>query len=324
MEGEIKYRNIDTTIYESKRSLNDLLIDALNEKDESYLVGIMLELTQAYSNKLMKDPCKNREIGKPTRNNTPPAPEKSTLEELLSLDEALIADFRLGKKMDTGKFKKGLRDVCVRITAQSNLDATGNNPIQVRYLEFVGRDAGNNPGGILNTSCMKVFYTNLKEKLKDTNVDTIIYLANGALEAACIAKAVKTSAELIPVRYSHYRKHDAAPRIPSYMSLEDLQRAVKGKSVLIIDDDIDTGRSMAMIITEMRRFEPKELYFGAAYTYGLNKMRGGELSRWLFSISHASTEIFHVPIKTEIPDDILLPSAFKQVYFKGPGLFKYR
>ncbi len=290
MKGTIKYRRDNYG-----RSFDGILTCALQEKRGAYLVGQMLDITQLYLNQIMVPVLS--ESRKEVKN---PAAGQKTLEKLLSLDETVVAAFRAGRPMDIKKFWVDLAKISYSLNRETGFIAQLNP--QSRYLE--------EDTPVLNAYCMRVLYKNLREKLNDINIDTIIYIANGGLEAALLVKMVKPAAKLIPLRYSQYRLRDNSPNIPNCMSLSEFYASIENKSILIIDDDIDTGCSMSKITHWIEKLKPKELYFGAAYTQSL---RTEELSEYLSDLARKSEEIFH--------DTIVNRQIFEGR--KGPGLYKF-
>jgi hypoxanthine phosphoribosyltransferase len=267
---------------ENEHTLSGILKTALRECSKGRLSDELLDITQLYLTKLI-EPDKvgiydsddtASEFRKPTENGT--ENERATLEKLLSTDERVVTAFRLDRPLYFNPIRKTLRDVSRELKSKSSCAKPHD-----RYLETtLGKDAGH---------YLDVFYESAREKLGKVNIDVIIYVAHGALEPALLLKELKPDAELLPVRYSHYRAGDSEPKLPRYMTLDEFGGKIKGKSVIVIDDDIDSGRTIAKVVDWVNDFGPKRLYFGAPLAkrlkYYQQDYNTKEIARW-------STEIF--------------------------------
>jgi hypoxanthine phosphoribosyltransferase len=87
---------------------------------------------------------------------------------------------------------------------------------------------------------------------------TVVAIVNGAVFfTADLLRRLKTPVRLDCLRVSSYRnstRPETTPRI-----LDALQIDLEGRHVLLIDDILDTGRTLSVVIEEMRKRKPASL-----------------------------------------------------------------
>lgn len=87
---------------------------------------------------------------------------------------------------------------------------------------------------------------------------TVVAIVNGAIFfTADLLRRLKVPIRLDCLRVSSYRhstRPETAPRI-----LDALQIDIEGRHVLLIDDILDTGRTLAVVVDELRKRKPASL-----------------------------------------------------------------
>jgi len=81
------------------------------------------------------------------------------------------------------------------------------------------------------------------EQIKD--IDTIVSVATGAFEPACLLAEMLEVDNLQHIRYSRLKKYDSAPK--------EIEPKNFGKRVLVIDDFCASGESLAMVATDVKK-----------------------------------------------------------------------
>ncbi len=222
--------------------LEKILREASKDKDPARLAGRVLDITQLYFDKLLPDKSSSDYKPKPS--------DKETMETLLSIGAKLIPTVTKKRDMDLKGIRQGLRDI-----SKGLLTRDINRGPNSRYLDqMLGED---------KERFVEAFYATAKKALSGVKIDTIVYIASGGLEPALLIKDIKPNAELVPLRYSNYKRGDYTPMPPGYMTESDLSKKIHGKRVIIIDDDIDSGRSMIVTLQRISKFNPSKLYCGA-------------------------------------------------------------
>lgn len=87
---------------------------------------------------------------------------------------------------------------------------------------------------------------------------TVVAIVNGAIFfTADLLRRLKSPVRLDCLRVSSYRnstRPETSPRI-----LDSLQIDLEGRHVLLIDDILDTGRTLSVVVDEMRKRRPATL-----------------------------------------------------------------
>ncbi len=222
-------------------TLEKILQEALKEKSRSKLADQMLDATQLYFDSLIYSK-KTSDAVKST--------EKRALETLLSINEKLVSTDLNETHTDLRNIKQEIKDIYDELKNRKITEIPSG-----RYLDETLVEQ--------KPTFMKAFYKLAEETLKGVKIDTIVYIASGGLEASLLVKKVKPNAELVPIRYSHYKRGDEYPITPRYISKSDFDTKIRGKNVIVIDDDIDSAESMVKVLKKVLKFNPAKLYCGA-------------------------------------------------------------
>ncbi len=223
------------------RTLDVILKEVYKEKYAFKVAGELLDATQLYFDSIT-DP---QEHFVPSHSAYPL--QRQTLERLLQINGALIESEMCSRKLSLNRIKKEVREMSVEIlkskTYQTPHDRYLDQHLESRKIDYIKR-----------------FYGMFTELFKDREIDTIVYIASGGLEAALVLKIARPGTTLLPIRYSRFRSSDDAPLLPSYVSDEEVRSIIEGKSVIVVDDDIDRGVSMCKVLKRIGEFSPKKVY----------------------------------------------------------------
>jgi len=97
---------------------------------------------------------------------------------------------------------------------------------------------------------------------KIPGVDMVVAVASGGFEPAYLAMNILGVDEFLPIRYSHVSRHDLGVKTPA-LAPENYAAAIKGKSVLLVDDVILSGRSILQCMDYALQHDPKGLYISS-------------------------------------------------------------
>ena len=245
-------------------SIKKLLASILeSEADDSISSSKMLDITQLYLSRLFKhDDIDN------TQKSLSDKEERYTLERLLEIDRDLVVAKRIGYTAQIHNDKSILNEIKSELESKS----IPNMYPHRRYIDGVVARIGVDKH-------LRTFYEDAKKVLNRTKIDTIVYIAQGGLEPALLVKKIKPNAEIVPVRYSTYYNLDSAPILLNYMDVNELSKKITGKSVILVDDDIDSGGSMTDMVEWTAGMNPKNLYFGSPVSSDLKSHINSRLRR---------------------------------------------
>lgn len=107
------------------------------------------------------------------------------------------------------------------------------------------------------------FRDTLIAKLKSSPVDTIIGIRFGGSELPHLVKKYIPGADIVKVRVSNYSDADQELSIP------ELRK--DAENVLILDDNILTGRTLQLLIAALKQTSIKRAYFGCVSYSGMKR-----------------------------------------------------
>lgn len=81
-------------------------------------------------------------------------------------------------------------------------------------------------------------------------------LTGSFIFASDLVRAYKGACNIQFVAYSSYRGDCSTGEVKTLMGVSD---EVKGRSVIVVEDIIDTGLTMAQMLEDLKRFEPKQI-----------------------------------------------------------------
>jgi len=93
---------------------------------------------------------------------------------------------------------------------------------------------------------------------------------------------------MFPIRYSPIRRKDGAILVPKQAPPGYVAERIRGTSVLIVDDLVDSGITASKIVEFVRSFSPHELYFAFVQGKGSSLLNLGwnkhNASKYLFNL----------------------------------------
>ncbi|MBT3691128.1 phosphoribosyltransferase [Candidatus Woesearchaeota archaeon] len=89
--------------------------------------------------------------------------------------------------------------------------------------------------------------------------DTLVAVATGAFEPAFLAMDILEIDDVLPIRHSRVSRNDKYPRFLDNGDSSYPEKLLNEKKVLIIDDMVDTGKTMVRIESLVNQFDPKKL-----------------------------------------------------------------
>jgi len=101
-------------------------------------------------------------------------------------------------------------------------------------------------------------YSGLNEK-----VDLIIPVASGGFEPAALCEYYLGVTNILPIRYSYYRKNDCAVLVPPWESQETLEKNIGGKNILLAEDAIVRGKTLEGVSRWLEQYKPEKIYLAA-------------------------------------------------------------
>lgn len=89
-----------------------------------------------------------------------------------------------------------------------------------------------------------------------------IGVLNGAFVfAADLMRAVDLSSEVTFVRFSSYRGLSSTGKVQTLLGLDE--GTVKGRSVIVVEDIVDTGKTLSVFIEDLKKLEPASVKIAA-------------------------------------------------------------
>lgn len=80
---------------------------------------------------------------------------------------------------------------------------------------------------------------------------------NGAFPFACdLFREVETDAEITFIRYKSYEGTQSTGNIKQIMGLSE---DIKGRTVIVVEDIVDTGHTIRNLLNDLAKYEPAEL-----------------------------------------------------------------
>ena len=223
MDNRVKCNRINRTL--------DALLST-NVKRE--ILNGVLEVTQTYFDAL----C---DAKKATRERTGIwADQKYVLEKLLTACEMAFCGCVLDNESDINTAKWFVRHVMGRVSY------------------YVGNKKLHESCRLKPQNSMK-YAKALKNVVRREKIDQIIFVVPGGLLSAA-ALMYYTKKPLMGIRYSRLSRGDKKVYLPQNMYVAEFKKLVKDKKVLIIDDVLESGKTVITAANFVAAFRPKQVY----------------------------------------------------------------
>ena len=97
----------------------------------------------------------------------------------------------------------------------------------------------------------------IDEKYKGQEIVAICVLNGAAFFAVDLTLKMKTKMQIEFIKISSYEGTESSGEIRKYLDVD--KKKVEGKNILIIEDIVDTGRSMHYLIEHLKEKNPKDI-----------------------------------------------------------------
>lgn len=91
-------------------------------------------------------------------------------------------------------------------------------------------------------------------------IDTLVCIASGAFEPSFLAMNIKEKEDLVVMRYSVAGRDDKHVKVPNGASERYLKSKIEDKTVLVVEDVVCEGGTLAEVMKYSSGFRPDELY----------------------------------------------------------------
>ena len=116
---------------------------------------------------------------------------------------------------------------------------------------------------------------NILDQLKGKQIDMIVpVLRGGAIPAMSLAGALDVPMAYIYVRRSVSNKPNSDFAEPVMLGEMNLS-SIKNKTILICEDTIDTEETIKFVISQLKKYEPKQILVATLFNYSNNKYYAG-------------------------------------------------
>jgi hypoxanthine phosphoribosyltransferase len=120
--------------------------------------------------------------------------------------------------------------------------------------------------GLSNTRHIYKNYDSVKKSIQEAKnifktgkIDFAIAIASGSFEPASVISKFFGIKEILPVRYSHYRKNDDKVLLPFEISEDYLLEKIGDANILLFEDQIITGETINTIEKWVAGYNPKKI-----------------------------------------------------------------
>lgn len=111
------------------------------------------------------------------------------------------------------------------------------------------------------------FLKNFAACYGERNFGIIVGIASGAIEPALLLSAVLEKPTTF-LRMSHVSKFDRETRVPSFYTKEEIEGLFKGKDVIIVEDLVSSGESLAGVMEKVKQYNPNSIVAGIVLNFG--------------------------------------------------------
>lgn len=196
----------------------------------------------------------------------------SSLEELLSDEtakngkEILETALSLGSKIVGSVYRDKENPSAIEESTSTGLIALFKKPytsdISINEIAVRGRFLFDFPRDVYSLgSDIENFYLNRFPKL-----DKIVYVSYGGLEPALLVSSITKVEDIIPLAFSRNRCKERKVAGNKFTNL--LADGVRGKNILVIDDDSCRGNTLKTVLAYLSNLNPKSLYAGVTRFFG--------------------------------------------------------
>ena len=96
------------------------------------------------------------------------------------------------------------------------------------------------------------------------DIDYCVSVAHGAWQPAILASVI-FDADILGARYSRFRRNDSCVKV-----IEDF-RVIEGKNLLLVEDEVVTGRSIREVGKYCEQFKPSKLYASVVRPFNMDE-----------------------------------------------------
>lgn len=97
----------------------------------------------------------------------------------------------------------------------------------------------------------------IDENYKEQDIVAICVLNGAAFFAVDLTLKMKTKMQVEFIKISSYERTESTGEIRKYLDID--KKKVEGRNILIIEDIVDTGRSMHYLIKHLKEKNPKDI-----------------------------------------------------------------
>ena len=228
--------------YTSAGRLDALIKEIESEENPIDFKEQLLAITQLYFDSILDYP--NYASFSTEQNTDEWAEQSEALDNLILAGKKSIGSFYQGDGIDFDEVKEIILPYADKIIEY--------NPTfdyaKTRHL----RDAEQN---------VQRFGIELQKTFDNTKpIDTLVCIASGGFEPSFLAMDIIEKEELAVVRYSNESRDDQEVKVPIHTPEENLKSKIKDKTVLVIEDIVYTGMTLAKVMKYASGFMPNELY----------------------------------------------------------------
>ncbi|MGV8152240.1 MAG: phosphoribosyltransferase [Candidatus Nanoarchaeia archaeon] len=105
----------------------------------------------------------------------------------------------------------------------------------------------------------------ISDIMKEYDLELIMPIATGGFEPAGVIASNINNLNIFPIRYSRLNKNDKNVLVPKYITEEMVNKKIKDKKVLVIDDFISGGTTAQKTLDWVYSFKPEKLYFSPVF-----------------------------------------------------------
>lgn len=175
--------------------------------------------------------------------------QERTLDNLLKITKkAVICKYKKSILTPSQDIKKHIEEY-----QQAIIKHGSDNQPKINYLET--------PDGQKE---IKNHVKTTAKRLRKKDIDTIIPIVTGGFEPGLLLANKINADNIFPIRYSHVTKNDKTVLVPVECPESYVREQIENKTVLVVDDVIDSGKTFNEVAKWLQTYNPKEMIFTAS------------------------------------------------------------